>query len=51
MDEWGRDMDRMEEEKETARRHTGVNDRDIKEMERSRNEATKWSKTEFHGTV
>jgi len=32
-------MDRIEVKEETARRHTEVNYRDIKEMEKSENEA------------
>ena len=41
-------MDRIEEEEKKARRHTEDNDREIEELEKSRNEAgtvtqTNWS--------
>ncbi len=39
LDEWWKEMDRTEEEGEKERTHVELNERDMEELEKSRNEA------------
>ncbi len=38
LDEWLKEMDRMEEKEKKERRHSEINERDIEYLEKSRNE-------------